>query len=91
LEEVEFKFVPASFHVGSSWVGFGRNQATITENVTGYSTVDDLINGPDISSFEYNEPFMLRFRPAAYARSQGVPTKLKSGYVTNPDDFQYEP
>lgn len=25
IEEVEFKFVPASFHVGSSWVGFGRN------------------------------------------------------------------
>lgn len=91
IEEVEFKFVPASFHVGSSWVGFGRNQATITENLIGYSTSDDIVNGPDVHTFEYNEPFQLRFRPAAFARASGVPTKIKAGFITNPDDFQYEP
>lgn len=57
----------------------------------GFSTNDDLVQGPDVSTFEYNEPFRLVFRPAAYARSQAVPVKLKSGFITNPDDFQYDP
>lgn len=87
IEEVEFKFVPASFHVGAQWVGFGRNQATITENQIGYNTNDDIIAGPDVHTFEYNEPFLLKFRPSAYARTQGVPVKFKSGLILNPDDY----
>jgi hypothetical protein len=52
--ESELVFVPASFHVGSSWVSFGRNQACVTSNDIGYSTNNDIINTADVHNFEYD-------------------------------------
>lgn len=43
IVRTEVAFVPASFHVGSSWVAFGRNQALVTSNEIGFSSVNDVI------------------------------------------------
>lgn len=87
IVESELVFVPASFHVGSSWVAFGRNQAIVTSNDIGYATNSDIINTANVHNYEYNQGFKMSMRPSAFAKSRSVPSILKSGVITNPDDF----
>jgi len=48
LVETELVFVPASFHVGSSWVAFGRNQSCVTTNDIGFASTNEIVNGPKV-------------------------------------------
>lgn len=57
IRRTELSFIPASFHVGSSWVAFGRNQSTVTTNEIGYASSNDIINGPKVMTTEWDQAF----------------------------------
>jgi hypothetical protein len=44
--------------------------------------VNDVINGPNVKNYEFDEEFKLSLEPANYARSMSVPWKLKSNVVS---------
>jgi hypothetical protein len=63
----------------------------VSSNDIGYATNNDIINTADVCNFEYNEGFKTVMRPSAFAKARSTPCILKSGVITNPDDFQYDP
>lgn len=87
IVETEVVFVPASFHVGSSWVAFVRNQSCVTTNEIGYSSTNDIVNGSNVMMTEFDQGFKHVIKPSAYAKSVGALTHIKAGFVTSPDDF----
>jgi hypothetical protein len=91
LVETELSFVPASFHVGSSWVAFARNQSCVTTNDVGFSSSNEIVNGPEVMLTEFDQAFCHRIKPSSYAKSVGALTRIKAGLITDPDQFQYEP
>jgi hypothetical protein len=54
IVETELVFVPASFHVGSSWVAFVRNQSVVTTNDTGFASTNDIVNGSNVMQTEWD-------------------------------------
>lgn len=68
LVRTEVMFIPASFHVGSSWVAFGRNQCIVTSNDVGFTSVNDIINGAGTRNFEYDEEFKMVMHPSQFAK-----------------------
>ena len=63
IDQTTIKYLPASFHTGTSTAAFGRNQALVANQDAGYSISDDISQAPGVAVYSYDQPFMLTCSP----------------------------